>query len=402
MLTADKNLRTGKTLWRSMRSPTIPTEELVSDQKADIVIIGAGITGAMAARELSAAGFSVIMLDRRGPLNGATSATTALLQYEIDQPLVKLRKQIGEANAVRAWRRSKLALDSLTAKIQSLKIECNTEDKSSLYLAGNILDSVALREEWSLRNSIGLYTDFHTRSSLLDNFGIRRNAALQSYGNLTVNPLRLAGAFLLEAVNNGSRIFSKVTAEKIDLNSNRIVRLKTEEGPTITARYLIYASGYEIPHCVPTSNTIHSTYVIATAKQPKDLWPEQCLIWEASDPYLYVRTTEDGRVICGGEDEDFENEEKRDSLLAKKTARLEKKLSQLFPNLNTKAEFAWCGSFGASKTGLPTIGEIPGMKNCFSIMSFGGNGITYSCIAAELLTSQLTGKCDPDADLFAF
>ena len=356
----------------------------------------------MAARELSAACFSVIMVDRRGPLKGATSATTALLQYEIDQPLIKLRKQIGETNAVRAWRRSKLAVDSLTAKIQSLKIECNTQEKTSLYLAGNVLNSELLKEEYSLRNTIGLYTDYHSRSSLLNNFGIRRNGALQSYGNLTVNPLRLAGGFLLAATENGSRIFAKVTADKIDLESKGVVRLKTKEGPTITARYLIYASGYEIPYCVHTNNTIHSTYVITTAKQPKKLWPEKCLIWEASDPYLYVRTTEDGRVICGGEDEDFENEETRDALLAKKTAKLEKKLKLLFPDLNTKAEFAWCGSFGASKTGLPTIGEIPGMKNCFSIMSFGGNGITYSCIAAELLTSQLTGKTDPDADLFAF
>lgn len=402
MLTVDENLRTGKTLWRSMRVPRIPTEKLTKDQKADVVIIGAGITGAMAARELSAAGFSVIVLDRRGPLKGATSATTALLQYEIDQPITKLRNQIGEANAVRAWRRSKLALDSLTAKIQSLKIECEAKQETSLYLAGNVLDAEALKKEWQLRNTIGLYTDYHTRSSLLDNFGIRRNAALQSYGNLTVNPLRLAGGFLLETVKNGSTIFSKVTAEDIEFAAKGAIRLRTKEGPTITARYLIYASGYEIPSCVRTNNTIHSTYVIATRPQPKKLWPQKCLIWEASDPYLYMRTTEDGRVICGGEDEDFEDEEKRDSLLAQKTAKLEKKLSEMFPELDSRAEFAWCGSFGASKTGLPTIGEIPGMKNCFSIMSFGGNGITYSCIAAELLTSHLTGKADPDADLFAF
>ena len=28
------------------------------------------------------------------------------------------------------------------------------------------------------------------------------------------------------------------------------------------------------------------------------------LIWESSDPYLYLRTTADDRIICGGEDEE--------------------------------------------------------------------------------------------------
>jgi glycine/D-amino acid oxidase-like deaminating enzyme len=44
------------------------------------------------------------------------------------------------------------------------------------------------------------------------------------------------------------------------------------------------------------------------------------LIWEASEPYLYLRTTEDGRVICGGEDEDFADTEKRDSLTKRPNA----------------------------------------------------------------------------------
>jgi glycine/D-amino acid oxidase-like deaminating enzyme len=81
---------------------------------------------------------------------------------------------------------------------------------------------------------------------------------------------------------------------------------------------------------------------------------------------------------------------------------LEKKLKKLFPQLDTRADFAWCGSFGAVSTGLPTIGAIPGKKNCYAIMAFGGNGITYSRIAAEIVTASIIGRPDPDADLFVF
>ena len=402
MITPNTNLRTGKPLWLTLPIPKVPHQALSRDKKTDIVIIGAGISGAMAAQELAEAGFKVMMLDKRGPLKGATSATTALLQYDIDKPLTHLTKHIGHDKAMRAWRRSKLGLESLKAKIQSLDISCHMKTVSSLYLAGNVLDAKGLRAEGEARNTIGLHSDFLTRATLLGQYNIKRNAALMSFDNLSVNPLQLAAGFLLRAIEAGVEIFAPVTVNDIETGNDHVV-VHTSEGPTINARHLIYATGYEIPNAVHTKkHSLHSTYAIATRPQPGALWPGKCLLWEASDPYLYIRATPDGRVICGGEDEEFKDEEKRDALLAKKTATLEKKLATLFPQLNSKAEFAWCGSFGASSTGLPTIGALPGMKNCFAILAFGGNGITYSRIAAELLTSKLTGKNDPEEDLFAF
>ena len=99
--------------------------------------------------------------------------------------------------------------------------------------------------------------------------------------------------------------------------------------------------------CRSAATQIASTWAIATVPQPRRLWPGECMIWEAADPYLYVRTTPDGRVICGGEDEEFSDEEKRDALLARKTATLQRKLKQLLPNIDTRIDFAWTGSFGA-------------------------------------------------------
>ena len=92
MRTPQRNLRTGLTYWQSRPLPHIPVTPLLSDRTTEVVVIGAGITGAMAAEELTAAGLRVTIVDRRGPLQGATSATTALLQYEIDLPLTVLQQ----------------------------------------------------------------------------------------------------------------------------------------------------------------------------------------------------------------------------------------------------------------------------------------------------------------------
>ncbi|GGZ34921.1 NAD(P)/FAD-dependent oxidoreductase [Asticcacaulis endophyticus] len=402
MLTKSKDLRTGNPLWLSQPVPRILTSKLTKDQRTDIVIIGAGITGAMAAESLSAAGFKVILIDRRGPLKGATSASTALLQYEIDTPLTVLSGQIGRDKAMRAWRRSKLALESLHARITSLGLKCDVKPVCSLFLAGNVLDADGLKLEAKNRNEIGLYTDYLTRDMLKNDHDIRRIAALKAYDNLSVNPVKLAGGFLLKAIEHGAQVFAPVTAERVETHRDG-ADVITAEGPVIRARYVIYASGYEMPKDIRTRrHSLNSTYAIATRPQPDKLWPQKCLIWEASDPYLYMRCTADGRVICGGEDEEFEDEDKRDSMLTDKVARLEAKLKDMFPQLDTKADFAWCGSFGASTTGLPTIGAVPAKANVFAIMAYGGNGITFSRLGAELLTTTLTGGQDPEADLFGF
>jgi len=151
---------------------------VLSDRTTEVIVIGAGITGAMAAEELTAAGLRVAIIDRRGPLQGATSATTALLQYEIDLPLTVLQQHIGPDDAARAWRRSKRGLESLAAKVQSLGIQCAYKRVPSLYLVGPMLDAAGLAHECQARNAIGLQTAYLTRKALQARYGITREAAL--------------------------------------------------------------------------------------------------------------------------------------------------------------------------------------------------------------------------------
>ena len=126
------------------------------------------------------------------------------------------------------------------------------------------------------------------------------------------------------------------------------------------------------------------------------------MIWEASDPYLYVRSTVDGRVICGGEDENFRDEARRDELIESKSRTLSRKLGKLLPGVDTTAAFRWAGSFGQSESGLPSIGPVPGHRRCYAVLGFGGNGITFSMLAAGLLLACIDGRKDPDARLFQF
>lgn len=401
VLTRARDLRTGRSVWQGKRPPRFPRAGISTDIESDVVIIGAGISGAMQADALTEAGFGVLIVDRRGPVRGSTPASTALLQYEIDQPLTMLARQIGEAPAIRAWQRSRLAVDGLAARIRALSI-APVVRRDSLYLAGDLLDADALAREHEARRRAGLETAFLDAAMLRDRFGIERDAALLSYDNLEADPVRLASGFLRAALGRGARLAWPVEIADLDAKP-RSVSLRTRDGHRIRCRHLVFATGYELPFGqMPKSHKVLSTWALATVPQKPRLWSDCCFIWEASDPYLYLRSSRDGRVICGGEDEDFVDEEKRDALIGQKTKALTQKLGKLLPGISTEVDYAWTGTFGASTTGLPTIGGMPGLRNCWTVMGFGGNGITYSRIGAEIVRSALLGKGDPDAELYAF
>lgn len=403
MLTLPLDLRTGTPLWLHTPTARVPFTAPKRDRKTDICIIGAGVTGAMLAEELTSAGLRVIILDRRAPLIGSTAATTALLQSDIDRPLSLLGKQIGQERAMRAWRRSKLTLEGLAAKIEMLELRCALKRTDALYLAGDLLDHEGLHDEWRARQHASLTNQFLSRAELREGYGIDRAAAIRAFDNLTVNPLKMAAGFHHHALARGAEILAPATAAAVTHGKNDIT-IHLAEGPDIQAKALVYCTGYELPRCLARfKREIMSTYAIATRPQPQRIWPTGCMIWESSDPYLYMRATSDGRVICGGEDEEFATPEKRDALMTKKKALLEKKLAKIFPQLDTRAEFSWSAAFGSSSTGLPHIGRVPNEPHTYAILAYGGNGITFSRLGAEIIRAELLdGKKDPDADLFAF
>jgi glycine/D-amino acid oxidase-like deaminating enzyme len=402
-LTHKRDLRSGEAVWTSYRHARVSMTRLTRATRADVVIVGAGITGALVSEALTEVGFRPLILERRdGARLGSTAASTALLQFELDTPLVELSRTLGRRTAERVWKCSHAAVNELRTKTNDLGIAAQLQSRPSLYLAGNVLDAQGLRREAKARQRLGLPSELLERKELRRHFDIERSAAILSYGNAEADPIALATGFLKRALRRGARFHGP--HEVMDLQSSRGgITLATRDGPEIHARYVILCTGYEFPKIVPMQgNRIISTWAIGTRPQPQRIWPQRALIWEASEPYLYLRSTLDGRVIVGGEDEEFGGSRRRDAHSGAKFARLEQKLRRLFPRLDGRAAYTWTACFGASATGSPTIGEIPGYPRCYAALGYGGNGITFSMLAATLLTAAIQGKRTPDSRLFEF
>lgn len=107
----------------------------------DVLVVGTGISGALVAERLTDFGLGVVVVDRRAPLAGSTSGSTALLQHELDTPLLELSRKLGQAPAERIWRRAKLVVRALEERTHRLGIEANVEPGDTLYLAGTELEA---------------------------------------------------------------------------------------------------------------------------------------------------------------------------------------------------------------------------------------------------------------------
>jgi glycine/D-amino acid oxidase-like deaminating enzyme len=171
----------------------------------------------------------------------------------------------------------------------------------------------------------------------------------------------------------------------------------------IRTDHLILATGYESQQYLPTPILeLDSTYAVVSQRMDqRPLWHENALIWETAEPYHYLRTTPDNRIIIGGEDEPFRDPKRRDALLAKKTARLVKYFNTLFPDMLFEPEFEWCGTFGSTKDGLPYI-DRDERTGAWVVLGMGGNGITFSQVGARIVVDSILRKPCADAALFTF
>ncbi len=129
----------------------------------------------------------------------------------------------------------------------------------------------------------------------------------------------------------------------------------------------------------------------ARGRNRAGLWPQEAFVWEASDPYLICAPRRTAASSGGGEDEEFCDEDRRDALIPREVCAAVEEAEEAFPDIDAKPEFAWAGSFGTTTTGLPYIGQVPRHPRIHAVMGYGGNGITYSQVASEIVASAIDG-----------
>lgn len=375
------------------------------DESCDALVIGSGVTGAMVAQHLAEAGLDVVIIDRRRLVMGSTCACTALVQYDVDTPLIDLAEKVGPESAKQAYSTTRKAIDDLVELIHRLKLNCDVDRRSGLYLATRSADVPRLQREAAARAELGIETSYLDRVDLLARSGIDRPGAILSEVQYELDPVRLTRELLRWCMERGVRAYHE-TEIGIDRSIGRTLSVKTTKNHTIHCREIVFATGYEAPEMFAQARdlcSLHSTFALAS--QPFEeslLWRDRSLLWELADPYLYARLTPDHRIIVGGEDEPFKNSTLRDALIPRKTRRIIRKMRALQPALHIESRFAWAGTFAETEDGLPLIGQADPSRQCWLALGYGGNGVTYSLIAAQVIRDLVLSRSNDSTALFSF
>lgn len=200
------------------------------------------------------------------------------------------------------------------------------------------------------------------------------------------DPFELTHAMLQDAQKHGARIFDRtaVTARK---PGPRGVTLTTSALHTVTARHVVYATGYEAAATIPKGLVdLSSSFAVMT--EPLNTKVTPFILWQRADPYLYVRFA-DNRLLIGGQDEPFVDPPHRDALIPSKARSLTRRARALLPHLSITPAFAWAGTFGTSRDGIGYVGRLPNESQCSFALGFGGNGITFGTMGALILADML-------------
>ncbi len=374
---------------------------LKENLSVDVVIVGAGITGALVAHEMLRYGIDCCVVDKRTPGLGSSSASTALLQYEIDVPLCRMAEMMPEKDAVLAYRSCLEAIGDLEELLASTGVDGGFLRVPSVQYADSRRALHTIRREYEIRRKHALPVVYFDSDELKRKMRIDARGALVNTVSAQIDTYKAATGLLRHDIERSAlRLYSHTEITGRRRQDDGYV-LTTSEGYRIDCKRLVIASGFEAGEFLH-GRPMELTTTFAIASEPVDpsrLWIGRSLIWQMRDPYLYIRT-DGNRIIVGGEDVRTNDSERRRLLLPEKAAVLERKFRRLYPDIPFRREFAWAGTFSTTRDGLPLIGAAERDPHMLFALGYGGNGITFSRIAARILAKKVIGRVDAAAHVF--
>ncbi|HET7601496.1 MAG TPA: FAD-dependent oxidoreductase, partial [Gemmatimonadales bacterium] len=166
-----------------------------------MLVVGAGVTGALCAWQLVQAGLDTVVVDALEIGWGSTSASTALLMYDLDTSLVELTQRIGRERAEGVYRAARNAVETLCAVPVALSAgrrPLTVDRRPSLYFASRTSDAKKLAAEYEARTLAGLKVELWDRAEIAHHFPFSRAAALWHRDAAQVDPLALTHALLAD------------------------------------------------------------------------------------------------------------------------------------------------------------------------------------------------------------
>lgn len=384
----------GNIFWRKKEEIKNTYPYLTHDTTADVLVIGGGINGALTSYFLAKEGANVVVVEKNIIGYGSTIASSAILEFDAGLDLYKLQKIIGINEAKKLYELYLNAIDDIQKIDEEINFDTEFSKKNNIYISNKFLQKSSILREYEARKNAGFDIDILDNHKYINlNSGIlTKNAAA------TINPYLFTQCLFeyLDSLEN-VQIYENTKIDNIKCKYDEVI-CKTNNGFFINSSKLIFSTGIDtLKYVKNLPIELYKTFTIVT-KPIENINSKNTdfIVKDMQEPNHYLRFSKDNRIIFGGENiryiDRFNDEKYFEMVSNDKYRKLFMSLQKMVTSSdNLIIEYAYNGTIGQTKDGLPIVDEISDMPNCFCNLSFGSNSIVGATVGAKMLTNAVRG-----------